>query len=113
MSNSIEEEISLLTDRELLKKLDDAEFIAEFERGEKWLLFREAAQRLAAQAEYKLDRINPIEDPTGVTECQVIKKFCRNVLQNIINGIKSEGELAFNEAKARRLRRVLPRRSKK
>ena len=101
-------DFSQLPDHDLIKKLDDAAFIARFEASDDWRLFREACDRLVRQAEHTLDNTDPLKDPTGVIECQVIKKFCRNIVRGIISGLKSEGRLAFDEAKARGLRNVLP-----
>ena len=97
------QQISSLSDKDLMAKLDNAAFIARFEMSEDWLLFREAAERLAKQADYELDRVDPIKDPTKVIECQITRKLCRNVLKGIINSFKAEGELAFDESRDRNL----------
>lgn len=99
---------SKLRDKELLDKLDDAAFIARFEQSEDWKLFREACKRLGDLAEYEMDRLDPIKEPSAIIERQVVKKFCRNVVRSIISGLKAEGALAFEEAKERRLNQVQP-----
>lgn len=93
--------IADLTNEELLSRLDDATFIARFEGSDDWKLIREACERLAKQADYNLDNIDPIKDPTGIIECQITRKFCRNILRGIVNGIKNEGKIAFQQAKER------------
>lgn len=97
-----------LSNQELLQKLDDAAFIERFERGDDWKLFREACRRLADQAAFEMDRIDPIKDPTGIIERQVIRKFCQNTVLGIIRSFKEEGKVAFNEARARELKDVTP-----
>lgn len=104
----LDADFSRLADQDLVRKLDDAAFIARFEASEDWKLFREACERLARQAEHEMDRIDPIKDPTGIIERQVVKKLCRNVVRGIINGLKEEGKLAFAEAKERGLRDAMP-----
>lgn len=90
-----------LSNKELIRKLNEGAFAHHFETGKEWKLFREALDRLASQAQYKLTLIDPIKDPTGVIECQVIAKFCRGVLKGIISGLKNEGRIAFDELNER------------
>ncbi len=97
------QDIADLSDKDLLAKLEDAVFIDRFENSDDWKLIREACERLAKQAEYELDRTDPIKNPTKIIECQIVKKFCRNMLRGIINSIKAEGKLAFDEAGERDL----------
>lgn len=92
-----------LTDQELLNKLDDAAFVDRFEHSEEWKMLREAGDRLAKQATYRMLKTDPIKDPTAIIECQITIKLCQNILRGIINGIKTEGAIAFKEAKERGL----------
>lgn len=94
---------SELTNEQLLTKLDDAVLLDRFENQEDWKLIQGSASRLAEQAEYKLLRTDPIKNPTAIIEYQITIKFCRNVLKGIINGIKNEGRLVFDEIKDRGL----------
>lgn len=99
----MESDLTTLSDKELLKRLDNAAFIDRFEKSEDWKLFREACKHLADKADYMMLRISPIDDPAGIIECQVISKFCKDMIRGIINGIKSEGKIAFEEGKNRKL----------
>lgn len=97
-----------LSNEEIIQKLDDAAFISRFETSEDWKLFREACRHLALQAGHILERTDPLKEPSTIIECQVVKKFCSNMIHGIVNGLKNEGKLAFDEAKDRGLRQVLP-----
>jgi hypothetical protein len=99
---------SKMSEEEILRKLDDAAFIQRFEKSEDWKFFREACEHLARQAEREMDHTDPIKNPTAIIECQVTKKFCKNVVGSIVNGIKSMGKLAFEEAKDRGIKEVIP-----
>lgn len=99
---------SKLSREQILEKLDDAAFVERFERSEDWKFFRSACEHLAKQAEYEMDRTDPLKNPSKIIELQVVKKFCRNVVGSIINGIKSEGKIAFEEARERKLEGIGP-----
>lgn len=92
-----------LTDDQIITKLNDGVFMEEFAHGENWLLFRESLERLARKTEHLLLKIDPNKDATGIIESQVIIKFCRNILPGIVNSIRQEGRLAFDETKRRKI----------
>ena len=99
---------SKLSREDILQKLDDAAFVQRFEKSEDWKFFREACEHLARQAEYEMDRTDPLKNPSKIIELQVVKKFCRNIVGSIINGIKAEGAIAFQEARDRKLEGIGP-----
>ena len=96
-----------LDDEQVIAKLEEGAFAEEFAHSDNWLIFRQGCEILSHKAQYLLERTDPIKDPTGVIEAQVNCKFTKNVLKSIIDGIRNEGRLAFDEAKKRGLRKKL------
>lgn len=94
---------SSLSKDELIVRLDKAVIADNFEESEQWGLIKEAASRLADIAQDKLNHTNVFKDPGLAVELQVCIKVLRDLLPNIVNGLKQEGRLAFNEARDRRL----------
>lgn len=93
-----------LDDKQVLQKLEDGAFMEDFAKSENWMLFRQGCEALGRKAAHRLTTIDPLKDPTGVIEAQIITKFCRNVLRSIVEGIRNEGRLAFDEAKRRKIK---------
>lgn len=99
-------DLSTLPKEQLIDKLDRAVIAERFAESEGWALVKEASKRLVEQAQRELRDINVFENPSRAAELQIIIKILENLLPGIMNALKSEGELAFLEARERRLEEV-------
>lgn len=85
-------------DELLNKKLLDASFMEEFENSAGWKIISSACKRISAQAQEELIK-TPANETVRIIELQIIIKLYRNVISGIIQSVKAEGKLAFEEAK--------------
>lgn len=87
-----------LSNEELLKRIDNAEFIEKFTNSEDWKLFRDVCKRLSEKASLELENVKANET-NRIIELQTICKFYKNVLLSVIESYKKEGMVCFEEAK--------------
>ncbi len=93
-------EYRVLSDNELLAKLDEFYLADCVERSEEWRIFREALERVKKIAIKKL-----VDTPTMETEkiryWQVFYSIADDFFGNVVRAIKAEGQMVFEEAKDR------------
>jgi hypothetical protein len=87
---------------DLLNKLEDAENFARLLDSPEWAVFREAWKRIHDEADRKLNMIDPT-DTAGIIQCQLAKRFYKNVLETTIRQMHEVADLAYHEAKERGL----------
>lgn len=92
-----------LDDRELLNKLNEGEEIENLLRSNGWKLVEEAMLRIVKQEERKLRDLDP-NNATEIIRTQQFLKICDNLIPSIINALRVEGELSFNELGKRELK---------
>jgi hypothetical protein len=95
-------EFEHLSDDELIDSLDEGAVIAELENYDGWKIIEEAMKRTTQLAEKKLKDIDPT-DASTIMQLQQIAKLYGDFIPNLIKSYKQQGELAFEEAKERRI----------
>lgn len=99
-------DFSRLSKEELIDRLDHAVIAERLSESEGWGLVKESSRRIVDQAQRELRDINVFENPSRAAELQILIKVLENLLPGIIYALKSEGELAFFEARERKLEEV-------
>ena len=84
---------------ELFDKLEKHEALVQFESSMAAKVLKDATKQLAAEYTRRL-LATPATETLKIAELQILIKFYTKFCDGIINAIKSDAEVAFDEAKA-------------
>ena len=93
-------EFEHLSDDELIDSLDEGAVIAELENYDGWRIIKAAMENTTKLAEMRLRNTDPT-DASTIMQLQQIVKLYGDFIPNLIKSYRQQGELAFEEAKAR------------
>jgi hypothetical protein len=99
-------DLSGVSDLEIIDRLDKAVIAERLAESDEWQIVKEACDRIVRKAQQELHDVDVFQNPNRAVELQILIKVLGNLLPGVVHALKSEGELAFFEARERRLEEV-------
>ena len=98
----VDSEYEALSDKELIAKLSDTQFVERFEKSDDWKAVREACKRTKQSALLALVKANAA-DSAYINKLQRVAEIYGDFVPNLIRSLKQEYSAVTEEAKFRGL----------